>query len=84
VFENRTTLLIPNGFVVDYMPESKTFKDELLQCEITYKIVGNSIIYHQTVTQDYLVLNLAQQKLVNETIKKIEKYYKEIIVLKKK
>ena len=84
VFENRTTLLIPNGFEVDYIPESKAFKDDLLQCAITYKIVGNSIIYHQIVTQDYLVLNLAQQKLVNETIKKIEKYYKEIIVLKKK
>ena len=83
-FESKTTLLIPDGFTVDYLPDSKTFKDEFLQCKITYTRQNNSIVYHQKLTQDYLVLNLAQQKIVNETVKKIEKYYKEIIVLKKK
>ncbi|EAQ43110.1 DUF3857 domain-containing protein [Polaribacter sp. MED152] len=83
-YQAKTTLEIPKGYAVDYIPESKTFKNDLLVCEINYEIINNTVVYQQKFTQDYLVLKLEDQKTVNDLIKKIEKFYKEIIVLKKK
>ena len=65
------------------MPENISFSNDLMNCNISYQLKENQIIYNQTIELNFLILNLEEQKEVNAQIKKIKKKYKEIIVLKK-
>ncbi len=78
-----TALDIPDGYKVDYLPGNVSTSDELSTLKITYQKKGNQIIYTHSIELNFLSLNLEEQKKMNEAIKKIEKNYKEIIVLKK-
>ena len=79
-----TTLNIPEGYVIDYIPENIDSFNDYLSFKITYAIESNQITYTHTIKLDFLTLNLLQQKEVNNLIKKAEKSYKEIVVLRKK
>ena len=76
-------LTIPDGYAVDYLPENISVKNHLLSASITYKLEGTKVIYTHRVTFDFLILNKEAQKEYEKLLKKIEKAYKEIIVLKK-
>jgi hypothetical protein len=78
-----TVLEVPVNFKIDYLPENISFSNDLMNCNISYQLKENQIIYNQTIELNFLILNLEEQKEVNAQIKKIEKKYKEIIVLKK-
>ena len=82
-FEYITKLEVPKGYKVDYLPEAVKVSNDLLTCEITYQQKGNEVIYNQKISLNFLVLSIEQQKEVNKQIKKIERNYKEIVVLKK-
>lgn len=82
-YSYTTTLNIPEGYSVDYIPENVSYSNAFLSSNITYTKNGNSITYNHTGNLDFLSLTLAQQKEVNALIKKIEKEYKEVIILKK-
>lgn len=75
---------IPEGYEVDYLPESTSIKNNLMTIKFTYKKDGNTIISQQEAILNFILLTVKQQKTVNEIIKKAEKAYKEIIILKKK
>ena len=66
------------------MPESTTFKDDLITVKFSYKVDGNKVISQQEVILNFILLSVEQQKTVNTIIEKAEKAYKEIIILKKK
>ncbi|WP_254712791.1 DUF3857 domain-containing protein [Polaribacter sp. AHE13PA] len=83
-YYNYTTKLeIPKGYKVDYLPESLTVSNDLLVSKITYQVKGNEVIYNHEIELNFLVLSTEQQKEVNKEIQKIERNYKEIVVLKK-
>ncbi len=82
-FNYNTTFEIPDGYKVDYLPESVEISDELIKSNIEYKLIDNKIMYAHKIIINYMTLSKEQQKKVNSLIKKIEKNYKEIIVLKK-
>ncbi|MEO9571128.1 MAG: transglutaminase-like domain-containing protein [Polaribacter sp.] len=82
-FSYTTKLEIPKGYKVDYIPEAVKVTSDYLTSEITYSEKENYVIYNHTIELNFLVLSLEQQKIVNKQIKKIEKNYKEIVVLKK-
>jgi hypothetical protein len=75
---------IPDGYEVLYIPKNITVDDPLLSAAITYTRDGNQIKYNHNAKINYLSLSVEEQKKVNKLIKKIEKNYKEIIILKKK
>lgn len=77
------TFEIPQGYVVDYLPENEMINNQYLSSEITYKIEDNKIIYQHFINFDFLILDLPAQKEVNSLIRKVEKAYKEIVILKK-
>lgn len=83
-FTHTTKLEIPLNYKIDYLPENVKVSNDFMTCEITYQVKGNNIIYNQNIVLNFLILSLEQQKEVNKQIKKIEKNYKEIVVLKKK
>lgn len=77
------TFVVPEGYEVTYLPEDITVKNEWLQAAISYKKEGNKIHYTHTVTQDFIGLTVAQLTELNQIKTKIEKAYKEVIVIKK-
>lgn len=82
-FNYTTELAIPKGYKVDYIPENVAFSNDFLSASIQYKQKENKVVYNQIITLNFLTLSLAEQKEVNNLINKIEKNYKEIVVLKK-
>ena len=78
-----TKLIIPEGYKVDYLPENINFSNDIFACNITYLLKENMVFYDQKIELNFLILTKEQQIEVNKLIKKIEKNYKEIIVLKK-
>lgn len=82
-FNYTTTLNIPKGYSIDYVPENVNFSNDYLTSNISYTISNNNINYNHSYSLNFISLNLEQQKEVNALIKKIEKAFKEVIVLKK-
>lgn len=82
-FSYTTKLKVSKGYKVDYLPESITVSNDYLTCKISYSLKENEVIYNQTIELNFLVLSVEAQKEVNKLIKKIERNYKEIVVLKK-
>lgn len=79
-----TTLNIPIDYKVDYVPENTRYKNDYLSSETNYELKDQQIIYTHTLIFNAINLDSLQQKEVNVLIKKVQKSYKEIIVLKKK
>ncbi|GAA3600126.1 DUF3857 domain-containing protein [Flavivirga amylovorans] len=82
-YSYTTTLNIPEGYAIDYVPENVSFSNDYLSSTINYTVNNNTITYNHTYSLDFISLNLDQQKEVNAVIKKTEKAFKEVIVLKK-
>lgn len=82
-FSFETELIIPEGYKVEYLPESKNFGNEFIEASISYSEVDGKIEYKHTVTCNFLILDLNQQKEVNEVINNVEKAYKEVVTFTK-
>ncbi len=76
-------LSIPEGYAISHMPEGGNISNKYMSFSINYELENNELIYTHSVKLDFLTLDLQQQKKVRDFIKKAEKLYKEIIVLKK-
>jgi len=83
LYDYTVILNIPDGYKVEFVPENASFSNEYLSFNIEYIVSDKKIIYKQLFKLDYLSLNLKQQIEVNDIIKKAEKSFKEIVVLKK-
>ena len=78
------TLEIPEGYVLDFIPEDLIIDNEQFSVKITYLQKGNTITYTQVLRFNYLELDKEEQIQFNKTIKQISKAYRESVVLKKK
>lgn len=81
LFEN--TLEIPEGYIVDYLPEDFTITNDYFNCKITYTNEDSVVKYHHELVMKFLTLSPEEQKEVNKAIKQVEKQYKETVVFKK-
>src|SRR5690606_6483708 len=80
-YSYKKTHYITDGYYVEYIPNSISYTNNLLSSHITYTKNENSIIYNHSANLDFMNLNLDEQKEVNDLIKKIEKEYKEVVIL---
>ncbi|WP_339916104.1 DUF3857 domain-containing protein [Yeosuana marina] len=81
---NYTTVLnIPEGYTIEYVPSNVTLSNNYISSNISYKVENNTIIYNHTYSLNFINLKLNEQKEVNTLIKKTEKAYKEVVILKK-
>lgn len=83
-FTYTNTFEIPEGYEVEYLPEDVEYKNDLVSIHLTYKKTGNTVVTEQSAKLDTLLITLEEQKEINDIVEKVEKAYKEIIVLKKK
>lgn len=82
-FHYQTRLKIPAGYEVAYIPDNISFSNDLMSVKINYELLDQDVIYKHYISQDFLSLDLLQQKELKSLIKKVEKNYNEIIILKK-
>ena len=78
------SLVIPAGYVVDYLPPSATFTtpEGTLTCQFTKK--GNTIVYHQKLQISKRRMALANIVKWNEAMRKWKDACNEQIVLKRR
>jgi len=81
---NINVLEIPVNKEVTYIPENFSVSNNYFSCSITYTKKDKTIIYELVVDQNFILLDLEQQKKLNALIKKVEKNFKEVIILKDK
>ncbi len=79
----KSSLEIPEGYRVDYIPNNVNMSNEYLSFSILYEVNEDRIIYEHIMSSNFLRLTIAQQKEVNNFIKKAESSYNEVVVLKK-
>ncbi len=83
-YSYTNVLNIPDGYELEYVPEPMDVSNEFLSASISYEMGNNKLTYKHDFTLDFLSLTIEEQKKVNDLIKKIEKQYNEIVILKKK
>ncbi len=79
-----TVLEIPDNKTVDYIPDDFKVSNDFFTCAISYTKKSNEVIYELAIKQNFILLSLDQQKELNKLIKKVEKNFKEVIILKDK
>lgn len=82
-YDYQTSLKIPDGYIVEYLPENFSLHNDYFDFEISYTQLDDRINYSHQLKMKFLTLNSEQQKEVNTAIKKSEKNFKEVVVLKK-
>lgn len=75
---------IPSGYIVDYLPENVNVSSKYFNSSIDYELKGDQIVYKHKFQLNMLIFDVDDQKIVNQFIEKIDKQYKEVVVLKKK
>lgn len=83
VFEQRIELIIPEGWIVDYLPENMEVNHSMLKYTSSYELTENRIHLFQNTTLPLLNINPDNFANWNEGIKDIVRNQKEIVILKK-
>jgi transglutaminase-like putative cysteine protease len=76
--------IIPDGYAMEYLPESVKIEGDDVGCEISYNVKNNRILYHKKFYLNYLLMPSARFEEFNAVVKKFSEAYKESIILKKK
>lgn len=79
----QTTLAIPQGYKVDYLPKNIEVKNRFFEFSLKYKNFNNQINYSQKLEVYFINLSLKEQKELNKKIEEMERHYKEFIIFKK-
>lgn len=79
-----TFKLNTSGYNVTYIPQNSTFTNDKFGFNLTYTQKGEEIVYNIQLVFNYLLLNPEDFKDFNEMVKKLNKAYKEVLVLKRK
>lgn len=79
-----TTLEIPANKIVTYIPKNFSISNDFFTCSIKYTKQNDTIFYELEIDQNFILLDIQQQKQLNTMIKKVEKNFKEVIILKNK
>lgn len=82
-FNSVVEFTIPEGFVLDYVPEATDIDNELMSFHSNYKIEGNKIIYSMTSNKKKLNYPVTDVPLWNKSINIINKSQKNVVILKK-
>jgi len=78
-----TILNIPEGFKISYLPESKSYKNDVWGFDISYRQEKNQVIMTQTFTNDHLLLQPDKFQDWNKVLENLFPLYRETISLTK-
>jgi hypothetical protein len=78
-----TELEMPQGYTVNYLPKDFSFKNDLLEINITYKKQSNKIVACQQVKNKMMFLESKDFLAFNSAVQQLSNQYKEQLVLVK-
>ena len=78
-----TVLKIPDGYKVSYLPQSKSYHNDVWGFDLSYEQKNNQIIVTQQFSNDYLLLTPDKFELWNKVLEQLLPLYKESISLSK-
>ena len=73
---------IPEGKEVTYLPEDVSVDNDFMSASISYKKEGTQIIYTHAYKTKKLILEKDTHEAFRKSLKKINKAFKEVVVLK--
>ncbi len=79
--EFTTTLTVPDGFKIDYVPEALSFEHPNYGYNISYTSNGNQVVQHKSIYINTLSIKNEEFESWNEFIKSIIKAYKKSIII---
>jgi transglutaminase-like putative cysteine protease len=79
-----TILHIPEGYVVDYLPQGKEYRQDGFGFAMHYEKQGEKVIYTQEYFNDYLMLSPDKFSNWNKVLENLFPLYKETVSLTKK
>ena len=80
-FSNK--LKIPEGYTIEYLPENFEVSNEFFSATVKYSEKDGEVLYEYKAVLDFLVLTPAQQLEFNSLLDKLDKAFKEVVILKK-
>ncbi|MDM1367332.1 DUF3857 domain-containing protein [Myroides marinus] len=85
IYLYKVAIVIPQGYEVDYLPESKVIKDDDIELEFDYKMQkeGNNLICTIKIARGHYIAVNDYPKVRNFYIKMLEKLEDQIILKKK-
>ena len=81
--EYRYVLLIPEGYQVEYVPDSYSTKNNLFRTDLNYRLEDNKVIYDHILVTDFLYLTKENQEELNTLLNELKIKYNESIIFKK-
>ncbi|MBL7744354.1 MAG: DUF3857 and transglutaminase domain-containing protein [Chitinophagaceae bacterium] len=79
-----TILNIPEGYKVSYLPESRSFRNDVWGFDITYEQKKNQVVMTQTFENNHLLLQPDKFQAWNKVLENLFPLYRETISLSKK
>lgn len=79
-----TILNIPEGYQVSYLPESKSFSNDVWGFKITYEQKNNQVVMTQQFENNYLLIQPDKFQRWNKALENLWPLYRETISLSKK
>ena len=80
-FSNK--LKIPEGYTIEYLPENFEVSNEFFSATVKYSEKDGEVLYEYKAVLDFLVLTPDQQLEFNSLLDKLDKAFKEVVILKK-
>ncbi len=80
---NTSTLNIPEGWSVSYLPPTISKDHEQYKFELSFEEKGNQIIYNKKISIKDVYLDVNDFEEWNTTIKELNKFYTDQIIIKK-
>jgi hypothetical protein len=77
-------MVIPEGYIVDYLPPDVKHDGAILGYEMIYKALPGRITFHKKMYVNYLIMQPSEFAQWNDSVKKVSEAYRESIILKKK
>jgi hypothetical protein len=83
MFTYNTVLKVPEGYAVSFLPQSRSFKNEVWGFDLAYKQNGQNVSLTQQFGDDHLLLQPSQFEQWNQILEQLFPEYKQTIVLTK-
>jgi hypothetical protein len=86
LFKNKyvVSLKIPDGYTSSYVPENKSFKNNLWGFDLNYKVENNTIVYTLQLDNNTLMIKQGEFEQWNKVLEQLTPLYNEVVILSKK
>lgn len=83
-YQFKNILSIPDQYQISYVPENMEESNPYFDAKINYEVKGNKLIYNYHLNINFIRLTPEEQKVVSSAIEKVQKQFRELLILKEK